>query len=141
MSDSTATGAAAAPTPVASTDDFLSKEALTSGARFKRVDGELAIPELGGKLLLKAMSLKEERAITANLPDDPRKFTLKHTAFSLSRYVKTPVLTQDEWTAVLSKDDFPATAMRRINKKMAEIMDITEPEETAVADEFPGAED
>jgi hypothetical protein len=147
MPDSTATGAAAAPTTTASTDDFLTKDALTSGRSFKTEEDSLLVPELGGRLRLKALSFKEQRAIQAQLPDTIQGFKIKHTAFTLSRYVIKPVLTQQEWTDILSKDGsdgrkpFPAKAMTRINKKIAEIMDITDEEETAVADEFPGAED
>ena len=148
MSDSPATGAAAAPTTTSSTDgDFLTKDALTSGRNFKTEEDSLTVPELGGKLLLKALSFKEQRQIQRQLPDTIQGFKIEHTAFTLSKYVKQPVLSKDEWEKVLSKDGsdggkpFPAKAMTRINKKIAEIMDITDEEETAVADEFPGTDD
>jgi hypothetical protein len=131
----------------ATSDGFLTKDALTSGTGFKSEEDNLNVPELGGKLLLRGVSFKEQRAIQANLPDTIQGFKIEHTAFTLSRYVKAPVLTQAEWTTVLSRDGsdggkpFPGKAMTRINKKIAEIMDITDEEETAVADEFPGTED
>jgi hypothetical protein len=134
----------AAETPATeskATDGFLTKEALTSGAHFKREEGELVVPELGGKLLLRGVSFKEQRQIQANLPDTIQGFKITHTAFTLSRYVKRPVLTQEEWKNVLSKDDFPARAMTRINQKIAEIMDISEEEQERVSDEFPATDD
>lgn len=120
---------------------LLTKEALTSGTRFKREEDTLEVPELGGKLRLRGVSLKEARAIRSQLPDDFRSFKISHTAFSLSKYVVSPRLTQEEWTAVLSRDDFPDKANTRIQQKIAELMAITDEEETAVADEFPGADD
>lgn len=131
-------------TPVAeskTTDGFLTKDALTSGLHFKREEGVLNVPELGGKLLLRGVSFKEQRQIQANLPDTVQGFKIEHTAFTLSRYVKRPALTKDEWTEVLSREDFPATATTRINKKIAEIMEISDEEELGAAEEFPGSED
>jgi hypothetical protein len=128
------------PSEVA-TDGFLTKDALTSGAHFKTEEGEIDLPELGGKVLIRGVSFKEQRQIQSQLPNTIQGFTIKHTALSLSKYVKAPALTQDEWEKVLSNPNLPATAVTRINKKIAEVMDITDAEEQAVADEFPGAED
>lgn len=122
-------------------DGFLTKESLTNGSHFKSEEDVLDVPELGGKLCLRGISFKESRQITAQLPDTIAGFKVEHTAFTLSRYVITPALTQEEWTKVLSNPKFPDKAMRRINKKIADIMDITDEEETAVADEFPSTTD
>src|SRR6201999_2550482 len=121
-------------------DGFLTKDALTSGMHFKTEEGTLDLPELGGKVLIRGVSFKEQRQIQAQLPNTIQGFTIKHTALSLSKYVKNPAMTQEEWEKVLSNPKLPATAVTRINKKIAEIMDITDAEEQAVADEFPGAE-
>lgn len=122
-------------------DEFLTKDALTSGSHFKTEEGTLDLPELGGKVLIRGVSFKEQRQIQAQLPNTIQGFKIEHTAFSLSKYVKNPALTKEEWTKVLSNPKLPATAITRINKKIAEVMDISDEEETAVADEFPGTED
>lgn len=124
-----------------SSEEFLSKEALTSGARFKRDEGTLHVPELGGNLRVRAISFKEQKQIQAQMPDTLSGMKIKHTALVMSRYVVRPVLSQDEWEAVLSNPKLPAKAITRLNVKISEIMDVTEEEETAIADEFPGAED
>lgn len=121
--------------------DFLTKEALTSGARFKQDEDTLNVPELGGKLRLRAVSFKEARAIRAQLPETLKGFKIEHTAFTLSKYVVAPSLTQQEWTNVLSREDFPDKANQRIQAKIAELMDVTDEEEVHVVDEFPGTED
>ncbi|MDE1854551.1 MAG: hypothetical protein KGI38_12515 [Thaumarchaeota archaeon] len=137
--------AASAAIESKTTDGFLTKDALTSGRTFKTEEDSLYVPELGGKLLLRGVSFREQRQIQANLPDTIQGFKIEHTAFTLSKYVKQPVLTQDEWTKVLSKDGsdggkpFPAKAVTRINKKIAEIVDISDEEEEAAASEFPGS--
>lgn len=139
--DTTSPAAAAPERDKAPEGGFLSKEALTSGTRFKREEQIVDVPELGGKLKLRGVSLKEARQIRAQLPDDFRSFKIEHTAFSLSKYVVSPKLTTDEWTEVLSREDFPDKANTRIQQKIGEMMAITDEEETAVADEFRPTDD
>lgn len=120
--------------------EFLTKDALTSGSHWKREEGELYLPELGGKVWVRGVSFREQRQILSHVRESSPG-SLKSTAFQLSRYVTKPSLTEDEWAKILSDPDLPATAVNRINQRIGKIMLILEEDEDRLVDEFPGADD
>lgn len=139
MTDASPTTDKPARIETPASDDFLTKEALTGGSHFKTEEGGLDLPELGGKVWVRGISFREQRSIQQQMPATLSQLKVEHTAMVLSRYVTKPEMSQEEWTKVLNNPNLPATAITRINKKIGEVMDITDEEETAVAEEFPAA--
>jgi hypothetical protein len=120
-------------------DGFLTKEQLQDRARFTFEERSLDIPELGGKVQLRALSVGERNSLTNNLPNDPKKWELKHTAMSLAVYVKQPQMPIDDWTETIKP--WPAQALDRINREITDIINISSEEEASAGMEFPPEDD
>jgi hypothetical protein len=118
--------------------DFLTKEQLADKARFKPEEEPVEIPELGGKVLVRGISIGERTHIRKQLPATLDKWGLQHTALMLAGYVAKPELTESEWKEILAP--IPATAVDRINRTISKVADITDAEEGAAAVEFQGSD-
>lgn len=128
---------------------FLTKEQLQDRARFNFKESTLEIPELGGKVKIRALSvgqrnsLAEELPKTEVLPDGTvktsGKWTLKHTAMGLEKYVSEPTMSLDDWTATIKP--WPAMALDRLQAKIRELVNLTPEEEASAGMEFRSEND
>jgi hypothetical protein len=129
----------AAETTGSGDDGFLTKEQLQDRARFTFEERPLEIPELGGKVLLRALSVAERNRLSNQLPDDAKNWQLKHTALSLSTYVKSVEMSLDDWTETIKP--WPAQALDRINQEITKIINISIEEENSAGVEFRGTDE
>ena len=117
-------------------DGFLTEEQLADPSRFRFDERVVTLPELGGgKLLLRGISVAERTELTTELPDDPAKWGNKHTAMSLALYVAKPRMSQDKWLPRVK--GWPSTALDRVNRELAKLINIDSEDEAALATEFP----
>jgi hypothetical protein len=118
---------------------FLTAEALRDKARFTFEESALEIPELGGKVGLRALSVGQRKRLTAQYPDSVKNWKLEHTAMGLAAYVQHPQMTIKEWTETIAP--WPALALDRLQNEIRSLSDIDEKEEAAAAMEFPASGD
>lgn len=125
--------------PKTDNDGFLTKEALQDRARFSFEERTLDLPEFGGKVGLRGLSVGDRESLSKRMPDSPKAWKRMHTAMSLAEYVIAPEMTTDEWTETIAP--WPASALDRINREISEIINVTTEEENAAGMEFPGSDD
>ncbi len=136
--DSPAAGAADA-SAASDKDGFLTREQLADAARFSWDEKTLEVPELGGKLGIRGLSVAEQNQLDNQIPDDLAKWTLKHTALSFSKFVVKPEMTEAQWLEVIKP--MPNKALLRINRALNGLIGLRDEEDNAAALEFPGSED
>lgn len=115
----------------------LSKEALADRTRFRFKEEVLEIPELGGSIKLKSLSVEEREALPGLVDeDDESANAVAKLAQVFSVIVAEPKVTPEEAEKFLG--DWPAEALDRIVAKYGELTGNKE-EEQAAAAEFQGA--
>jgi hypothetical protein len=120
-------------------DGFLTADALREKARFTFEEDILEIPELGGKLKIRALSVGQRRSLMARYPDDPKNWELKHTAMGLAAYVTQPTMNEKEWVEAITP--WPAAALDKLQDKIRALGTVSEEEEATAATEFPASDD
>jgi hypothetical protein len=132
-------GAASEAAPQTDNDGFLTKEQLQDRARFNFRESTLELPELGGKVGLRALSVGKRNSLSNQLPELIKDWQLKHTAMSLAAYVSSVEMTVDEWTETIKP--WPASGLDRINKEIRNLLNITPEEEASAGIEFRPEDD
>lgn len=130
-------------TPSSNGKTVLSAEQLADRSRFKFRDTTLEIPEIGGSVVLKSLTVRERES----LPDisdsdvmdtDDRgkrtKKAIKNSAIAFSIIVKEPDVTAEQAEEFLG--DWPAEALDRITVAYRELVGNKE-EAAAATAEFP----
>jgi hypothetical protein len=117
----------------------LTKEQLADPTRYSFAEAEVELHEIGGSIMLQALSLEDRLALPSMLNDDGEyKPTLEKLAASFAAMVAQPKLTAVEAQKFLGK--LPTTAYDRIQAKFAEMLG-TEEERRATVKEFPPSKD
>jgi len=121
---------------------ILSADDLADRTRFRFREEAVEIPEIGGKVVLKSLSVREREmlpdASELSEVDDLGKRTekaLQNAAQTFSVIVVDPKIDPDGWAKFIG--DWPAEAFDRITAAYGELVG-TEGEVQAAADEFPG---
>jgi hypothetical protein len=122
-------------------DGFLTKEQLQDRTRFNFKESTLRIPELGGKVKIRALSVGQRYSLANRLPneDNGEKWTLKHTAMGLELYVSDPTMSLDDWTETIKR--WPASALDRLQAEIRSLVNLTPEEEASAGMEFPAEGD
>lgn len=117
----------------------LSKEQLTKKQQFVPKEVEIKLPELGGSILIRELSVGQQDEKGEKTPDSVEDWQLKHTALSLSYYVVDPELTAEEWEEAIG--DWPQNALNTVTRKIAELEGVSEEELRSAVTEFRGPGD
>jgi hypothetical protein len=119
----------------------LTKDQLADRTRFKFREQELEIPEIGGSLVLKSLSVRERELLpdpeALGKIDDEGKRTeqaLRDAGLVFSCIVSEPEVTPEEASEFLA--DWPAEAFDRVTKAYGELIG-TEEEARTAREEFP----
>lgn len=115
----------------------LSKEQLGDRGRFKFVQEDVELPELGGSVVVRSPSVGQRDALARELPDDEKEWTIEHTAKLFAVIVVDPAVTPEEAQEFLS--DWPGTALDKITEKFNELVGTKEEKREAAGD-FRGSE-
>jgi hypothetical protein len=115
----------------------LTKEQLADTSRYKLREEELELPELGGSVLVKSVTVGKRRELPS-MRDEDGNPTKEGQAAWFSTVIVDPPLTPDEVEGFI--DDLPAMAFDRVNIKVAELVG-TEEERRDTVQEFRPAED
>lgn len=116
----------------------LTKDQLADRSRYQFRDKEVDIPELGGSVLVKTLSVAERDKLP-DLTDENGKSiaTVEKLAELFVAVVNDPELTLDEAKAFLG--DLPATAFDRVVEAFGELVGTKEDADKTVR-EFPQGE-
>jgi hypothetical protein len=119
----------------------LTKEQLADRTRFRFREQELEIPEIGGTITLKSLSVREREmlpdpAALAEIDDEGKRTeeSLRNAGQVFACIVADPKVTPEEAAAFLA--DWPAEAFDRVTAAYGELIG-TEEETKAASAEFP----
>jgi hypothetical protein len=116
----------------------LTKDQLADRSRYKFKDEEVDIPELGGSVLVKTLSVAERDALPDLIDADGKPdSSVSKLAQLFCAVVCDPKLTQDEAEAFLG--ELPATALDRVVEAFGELVGTKEAADKTVR-EFPQGE-
>lgn len=103
----------------------LSKEQLRDKGRYQFRTGEVELPELGGSVEVRTLSVKERDALP-DMTDENGKpnASVGDLATVFATVVSDPKLTPDEAKQFLG--DLPATALDKVNIRFAELLGTEE---------------
>lgn len=126
----------------------LTKEQLADRSRYKFNSEEVEIPELGGSVEIKTLTVKERDALPelVRVVEDGEgnksivaDASLADTAKAFATVVSDPKLTQEEAEAFLG--DLPASALDRVIEKFGELLSVKEEDSAATRREFRPQDD
>jgi hypothetical protein len=115
----------------------LTKEQLADTSRYKLREEELELPEIGGSVLVKSLSVGARRALPP-LRDEDGNPTKEGQAASFATLVVDPEFTPEEAAEFI--DALPASAYDKVQIKLAELLG-TEEERRDTVQEFRPSED
>lgn len=114
----------------------LSKEALADASRFQFVTDKVDLPEIGGFLVLKTLSVKERDGLPDLVDKDGNPdVSIPKLAAIFATAVSDPDVTQEEAEAFLP--GWPATALDKVIEKFGELVGVGEDEAAKAAGAFP----
>lgn len=103
----------------------LSKDELLDTSRYKFSTEEVDLPELGGSVQLKQLSVEERDKLPSLIDEDGRpNASVEGLAEVWAVVVADPKLTVEEAKAFLGK--LPGTALDRVIEKFGEMMETSE---------------
>lgn len=128
-------------TPSSNGKTVLSAEQLADRSRFKFRDTTLEIPEIGGSIVIKSLTVRERESLPdisdVMDTDDRGKRTrkaIKNSAIAFSIIVKEPDVTAEQAEEFLG--DWPAEALDRLTVAYRDLVGNKE-EAAAASGEFP----
>jgi len=121
----------------------LTAEELADRTRFRFREKVLDIPELGGEITLKTLSVREREILRAPVEEaagktdegDPTEAAIEAAAKVFSLIVLEPNVTEEEATGFLG--DWPVEAFDRITDAYADLIGSREDEKAAYAEFQP----
>ncbi len=118
----------------------LSKDDLNDRSRYKFERREVDIPELGGSVEVKTLSVAERDALPDLVDEDGQaNASVDNLAEVFATVVSDPDLSADEAKGFLG--DLPATALDRVIEQFGELLSIKEEDDGANRRDFRTAGD
>jgi hypothetical protein len=118
----------------------LNKEQLADRSRYQFKTEEVEIPELGGSVEVKTLSVKERDSLPDLVDEDGKpQASVENLAKVFSAVVSDPEVTEQEAQGFLG--DLPATALDRVIEKFGELLGTSEEEAAEKRQEFRPQDD